>query len=128
MGDTGMDTSLRIECQKGKLSAQVKDVVYYQTRFLAVLEELPWEALQKTCCILAVTFLLLPILFLLLWFLFWSKKKKKKPSGEKIIKITFYGKEINPGSLSLSIFVSNTIFSQDNKNVSHGPFVVDAAY
>lgn len=64
MSDTGMDTSLGVGCQKEKLPAQAKDVVYYQARFLTVLEKLPCETLHKTLCLLAVTFLLLPILFL----------------------------------------------------------------
>lgn len=63
MSNTEMDTSLGIECQKETFSTYVEDAVYYQARFLAVLEELPCETLYKHLCILAVTFLLLPVLF-----------------------------------------------------------------
>lgn len=73
-----MDTSLRVGCQKEKLPAQVKDAVYYQARFLTVLEELPCETLHKTLCLLAVTFLLLPILFLLYDSYFGLKKNLRR--------------------------------------------------
>ena len=43
-----MDTSLSTGCQREKLPAQVKDAVYFQARFLTVLEELPCETLHKT--------------------------------------------------------------------------------
>lgn len=83
MSDIGMDPSLSIGCQMEKLPAQVKVAVYYQARFLTVLEELPCEMFHKTLCLLAVTFLL-PILFLPSWFLFWIKR-----SQEDIIEIAF---------------------------------------
>lgn len=56
-----MNTSLGIGGPKEKLSAQVKDAVYYQARFLTVPEELPCETLHQILCILAVTILFLPL-------------------------------------------------------------------